>query len=237
MTVQIETFECLTDNYGFLVHDDKTGATAAIDASDAKTIRTALARTGWSLSHILVTHHHSDHTAGIVPLKDELDIVVIGPQAEADKISRLDRTVSEGDRVSVGSLEFEVLETPGHTLGHVTYFERKSKSLFSGDALFSLGCGRMFEGTPGPMWKGLATLRDLPDETMVYCGHEYSAANAAFALSIDPNNKALKKRAAEITQLRSRGKPTVPFLLGEDKAANPFLRADTCELAEAKDSY
>ena len=231
MTAQIETFECLSDNYGFLVHDEKSGATAAIDAPDAGAIRAALAHTGWTLSHILVTHHHSDHTDGIAPLKAEFKASVIGPEAEAGRIGGLDRTVSEGDRVSVGSLEFEVLETPGHTLGHVVYFERQSKSLFSGDALFSLGCGRMFEGTPGPMWKGLAALRDLPDETLVYCGHEYSAANAAFAVSIDPDNPALKNRATEIAELRRKSKPTVPFNLGEDKTANPFLRADASELA------
>ncbi len=233
MTAQIETFECLADNLGFLVHDDKTGATAAFDAPDANTIRTALARTGWTLSHILVTHHHSDHTDGIAPLKAEFNASVIGPEAEADKIVGLDQTISGSDRVNVGSLEFEVLETPGHTLGHVAYFEPESKSLFSGDALFSLGCGRMFEGTPGPMWRGLAALRGLPDETMVYCGHEYSAANAAFALSIDPDNKALQKRAAEISELRSKGKPTIPFNLAEDKRANPFLRADNLQLAAA----
>ncbi len=231
MTAQVETFECLSDNYGFLVHDNKTGATAAIDAPDAGAIRAALARTGWTLSHILVTHHHWDHTDGTAPLKGEFNASVIGPEAEADKISGLDSTVSEGDRVSVGSLEFTVLKTPGHTLGHVAYFEPESKSLFSGDALFSLGCGRMFEGTPGPMWRGLAALRDLPDDTMVYCGHEYSAANAAFALSIDPDNQALQNRAAEISELRNRGEPTVPFILGEDKSANPFLRADNPLLA------
>ncbi len=231
MTAQIETFECLADNFGFLVHDDKTGATAAIDAADAGAIRAALARTGWTLSHILVTHHHWDHTDGIIPLKDEFDVTVVGPQAEVTKITGLDKTISGGDQTSVGSLEFEVLETPGHTLGHLAYFEPESKSLFSGDALFSLGCGRMFEGTPPPMWKGLTTLRDLPDETMVYCGHEYSAVNAAFALSIDPDNEALQKRASQITQLRSENKPTIPFNLGEDKRANPFLRADKPELA------
>src|SRR5690606_13205098 len=159
------------------------------------------------------------------------DVTVIGPRAEKDKISGLDVLVSGGESVSLGETTFDVIDVPGHTLGHIAYHGKADKVLFSADALFSLGVGRMFEGTPGPMWAGLKRLRDLPDDTLVYCGHEYAQSNAKFALSIDPDNAALRQRAAEVDALRAAGKFTIPFRLGEDKRANPFLRADTPELA------
>lgn len=231
MSISIETFDCLSDNYGFVVHDHKTGATAAIDAPEAGPIRQALKRRNWILSDIFITHHHWDHTGAIASLKAEFGVLVTGPAAEQSLIEGLDRLVRPGEQVRLGALRLEVLGLPGHTLGHIAFFDAENKNLFCGDALFSLGCGRMFEGSPGPMWAGLAALRDLPEETMVYCGHEYSAANAKFALSIDPGNKALGKRAVEIFALRAQNAPTVPFNLGEDKCANPFLRADDPELA------
>ncbi|VAW15517.1 Hydroxyacylglutathione hydrolase [hydrothermal vent metagenome] len=231
MPLQIEIFKCLADNYGFLLHDSKSGRTAAIDAPEADPINKALVRRNWKLSDVLITHHHWDHTGAIAALKLSHDITVSGSALEADKIDGLDKKLSDGDRVMIGNTGLRVIATPGHTLGHVCYFDTNGKNLFTGDAMFSLGCGRMFEGTPAMMWAGLERLRELPDETMVYCGHEYGAANAAFALSIDPNNKALQTRAAEISALRSKNLPEVPFLLGEDKRANPFLRADDPELA------
>ncbi len=232
MTVSIELFPFLDDNYCVLVHDNATGATASIDAIDPTPIIEMLARRKWSLTDIFVTHHHWDHTDGIIPLKNKFDIRITGPAAEANNIDGLDRLVKGGGQVMLGKTTFEVISTPGHTLGHIAYFDRKNKNLFSGDALFSLGCGRMFEGTPAPMWAGLKSLRQLPNETSVYCGHEYSAANAAFALSVDPKNPHLQKRNSQIRQLQKSGQPTVPFNLGEDKQSNPFLRADSSELAK-----
>ncbi len=231
MSISIETFNCLSDNYGFLLHDSASGVTAAVDAPEDEPIREALERRNWTLSDILITHHHWDHTGAIASLEADFDLRVTGPGAEQNQIGGLDNLVRPGERVKLGTLSLEILDVPGHTLGHIAYFEPQSKSLFCGDALFSLGCGRMFEGTPGPMWAGLERLRDLPDETSVYCGHEYSAANAKFALSIDPDNEVLLMRAGEIFALRARNAPTVPFNLGEDKCANPFLRADDPELA------
>lgn len=232
MSLSIVTFECLSDNYGFLLHDTETGATASVDAADAQTIIAQLERQNWNLTDIFITHHHWDHTDGIVPLKEKFNLTVTGPGAEADKVNGLDIGVRGGDTIKLGTKQFLIIDTPGHTNGHISFFESTTKSLFCGDALFSLGCGRMFEGTPEPMWNGLKSLRDLPDETLVYCGHEYSAGNAAFAVSIDPENIALQQRAKEIKQLRENGKPTIPFILGQDKQANPFLRADDPALAK-----
>ncbi len=232
MSVSIELFPFLSDNYCILVHDNATGATASIDAIDPAPILDMLTQKNWTLSDIFVTHHHWDHTDGILSLKNMFDIRVTGPAGEANKIGGLDNTVSGGDTISLGETTFEIIDTPGHTLGHISYFDRSNKNLFCGDALFSLGCGRMFEGTPAPMWAGLKSLRQLPDDTSVYCGHEYSAANAKFALSVDPHNKALQNRVEQITDLLKSGQPTVPFNLGEDKLANPFLRADSPALAQ-----
>jgi hydroxyacylglutathione hydrolase len=231
MALQIDTFPCLSNNYGFLAHDPETGATATIDAADASPILQALERTGWSLSHILITHHHSDHTEGIPALKEATGAIAIGPAGEVNKIGTLDETVSPGETVELGSVTLDVISTPGHTLHHICYHDAEGGHVFVGDALFSLGCGRMFEGTPGPMWEGLTRLRALPDDTLVYCGHEYTQANARFALSIDPDNTALRQRAGEAEALRAANRPTIPFWLGVDKAANPFLRADAPELA------
>lgn len=231
MALAVEIFQCRSDNYGYLIHDEATAATAAIDAPEEAAIRDALARTGWTLTDIFVTHHHGDHTEGIAGLKAEYGARVTGPRGEQDKIAGLDVLVGEGDTVRLGETTFDVYETPGHTLGHIVYHDPAGKHAFTADALFSLGCGRMFEGTPGPMWEGLKKLRALPDDTLVYCGHEYSAANAKFALSIDPNNTLLKARADEIARQRASDAYTIPVTMGEEKAANPFLRADDPEMA------
>lgn len=231
MAVIIDVFPARQDNFGYLIHDEATGRTAALDAPDAAAIRAALQQRGWVLSDIFITHHHLDHVEGIGELKAAFGCRVVGPRGEADKIEGLDELVGDGDRVSLGETVFDVIAAPGHTLGHVVYHDAENKHLFSADALFSLGVGRMFEGTPGPMWAGLERLRALPDETLVYCGHEYTESNSKFALSVDPDNPALQARAAEVKALRAAGRATIPFVLGEDKRANPFLRADAPELA------
>jgi hydroxyacylglutathione hydrolase len=231
--ILIDIFPARTDNYGYLVHDVATGKTAAIDAPDAKAIKEAAARRGWTLSQVFITHHHTDHVEGIPVLKRDLGVTVTGPAAEQSKILGLDVLVQPGDTVSLGDSAFLVIETPGHTAGHIVYFETAGRHLFSADALFSLGVGRMFEGQPGPMWEGLERLKALPDDTLVYCGHEYTEANAAFALSVDPKNAALNIRAAEVKRARAEGRYTIPVSLGLEKAANPFLRADQPALAKA----
>ncbi len=231
MALIVDVFSARSDNFGYLVHDEATGRTAAIDAPEAEAIRTALLHRGWTLSDIFITHHHIDHVEAIAELKAAFGTRVVGPAAEADKIEGLDELVKDGDTVDLGETRFAVMETPGHTLGHIVFYNAEGGHLFSADALFSLGVGRMFEGTPGPMWEGIKRLRALPDDTLVYCGHEYTESNARFALSIDPDNEALKARAAEVQALRLAGRATIPFNLGEDKKANPFMRADAPELA------
>jgi hydroxyacylglutathione hydrolase len=233
MSLIVDVFSARSDNYGYLVHDEASGRTAAIDAPEAEAIETALLHRGWRLTDLFITHHHRDHTEAIPALTQAFGLTVTGPRDEADRIEGLDELVGANDRVALGDTHFTVIATPGHTLGHITYHSPDSGHLFTGDALFSLGCGRMFEGTPGPMWEGLLRLRALPDDTLVYCGHEYSEANARFALSVDPGNAVLQKRAAEIGQLRTAGRFTIPSRLGEEKQANPFLRADRPELARA----
>lgn len=231
MALIVDVFPAREDNFGYLVHDEATGRTAAIDAPEAAPIREALSRRGWTLSDIFITHHHIDHVEAIPELKSAYGAKVTGPADEADKIEGLDTLVGDGDQVRLGDAVFDIIATPGHTLGHIVFYNAEGGHLFSADALFSLGVGRMFEGTPGPMWDGVKRLRDLPDDTLVYCGHEYTESNARFALSIDPDNAALKARAETVKALRAAGKPTIPFSLGEDKKANPFLRADAPELA------
>ena len=233
MSILIDIFMCRTDNYGYLVHDLESRRTASIDAPDAKAIKAALDKRGWALTDIFVTHHHTDHVEGIPALKREFGATVTGPRAEAEKILGLDVLVAPSETVSLGETDFLIIDTPGHTLGHIVYYEPAGGHLFSGDALFSLGCGRMFEGKPGPMWAGLAELRELPDDTLVYCGHEYTLDNARFAQSVDPRNAALNIRAAEVRRMRENGQFTIPVSLGMEKRTNPFLRADRPELARA----
>jgi hydroxyacylglutathione hydrolase len=231
--VLVDQFLCRTDNYGYLVHDVETRKTAAIDAPDAGAIKAALNHRGWTLTDILITHHHRDHVEGLQSLKADFDATVTGPRLEADKIVGLDIMVAPGDMVMVGSTAFFVMATPGHTLGHIAYHNAADRHVFAGDALFSLGCGRMFEGKPGPTWEGLKLLRSLPDQTLLYCGHEYTEENARFALSVDPRNAALNIRAAEVRRMRAEGRFTIPVSMGMEKATNPFLRADKPELAKA----
>jgi hydroxyacylglutathione hydrolase len=233
MPAQTYLFDCLSDNFGVLLHDPQTGATAAIDAPEAAPIEAALKKTGWRLTDILVTHHHADHTAGIGELKAHHHCRVTAPRREAQRIADVDVTVGEGDSVKVGALEGRVLDTPGHTAGHISYVFPADKLAFVGDTLFSIGCGRVIEGDAQMMWNSLLKLRDLPDDTRFYCGHEYTAANIRFAKTIETNNKALSARADEVAKLVAAGKPTIPATIGGEKAANPFLRADDPELAKS----
>jgi hydroxyacylglutathione hydrolase len=233
MAAQTHLFRCLQDNYGVLLHDPSTGATASIDAPEAAPVEAALKATGWRLTDILVTHHHGDHTGGIVALKSHYHCRVTAPRAEASRIPAVDVEVKEGDEVRVGDLKARVLETPGHTAGHIAYWLEDEDLAFVGDTLFSIGCGRVIEGTPDMMWRSLLKLRALPDATRVYCGHEYTAANIRFAKTIEPNNKDLAAREQEVAHILAQSKPTIPSLLGAEKKENVFLRADNPAVAAA----
>jgi hydroxyacylglutathione hydrolase len=233
MPAETYLFTCLTDNFGVLIHDPMSGATASIDAPEAAPVEAALRKTGWRLTDILVTHHHADHTAGIGELKARHNCRVVAPRGEARRISHVDKAVGEGDTVNVGGLESRVIETPGHTAGHISYFFPAEKIAFVGDTLFSIGCGRVIEGNAETMWQSLLKLRGLPEDTRFYCGHEYTAANIRFAKTIDSNNKALAARDEEVRRLLASGKSTIPATIGAEKAANPFLRADDAELAKS----
>jgi hydroxyacylglutathione hydrolase len=233
MTAQTCLFLCLKDNFGVLVHDPESGATAAIDAPEAAPIEAALKRTGWRLTDILVTHHHHDHTGGIEELKDNYHCRVVAPHAEASGIPGVDETVRENDAVEVGGLKAHVIETPGHTSGHISNWFDADALVFAGDTLFSIGCGRVIEGTPAMMWESLKKLRALPGQTRIFCGHEYTQSNIRFAQTIEPDNTALIARAAEVAEQIAHQQPTIPTTIDAERAANPFLRADLPELADA----
>jgi hydroxyacylglutathione hydrolase len=223
-TLEIHQFACLKDNFGVLVHDPQSGATASIDAPDAAAVGCALAEKGWKLTHILTTHHHADHTAGIQALKADTGAAVIGPRQEAARIPALDTAVGEGDAVKFGTFEVRVLDTPGHTIGHVSYWIPDASVAFAGDTLFAMGCGRVLEGSHEMMWGSLKKLASLPPETEIYCGHEYTLANAQFGLTIEPENTDLVVRAREVEALRAAGKATLPTRIGLELKTNVFLR-------------
>lgn len=229
-SLEIEQLAVLRDNYVYLLHDQATAATAAVDPAVAQPVLDALDRRGWRLTHILNTHHHHDHVGGNLPLKAATGCTIIGNRADAARIPGIDVAVSEGDRVAVGEAVAQVIAVSGHTIGHIAYWFADAGALFCGDTLFSLGCGRLFEGTPGEMWTSLCKLRTLPDATAVYCAHEYTESNARFAMTMEPGNAALQARVAEVDALRRAGRPTVPSRLGTEKQANPFLRADIAAL-------
>jgi hydroxyacylglutathione hydrolase len=223
MSLTVHQFPCLSDNYGFLVRDDATGTTATIDTPDADAILAQLDRLGWKLDLILNTHWHPDHAGGNAAIQAATGATIVGPQ-EVTRIAPLDRAVGQGDTVMLGETVLLVIDTGGHTLGHIAYHDAADHIAFVGDTLFALGCGRLFEGTAEQMWGSLSKLTALPDDTTVYCAHEYTASNARFALSVD-DDPALKSRAVEVFAARERGEPTVPTTIGLEKATNPFLRA------------
>jgi hydroxyacylglutathione hydrolase len=223
-------FPCLMDNYGYLIHDAGSGLTATIDTPEVGPIQRALEEKGWQLTHILNTHHHQDHAGGNLDLKKRWGCTIVGPKADADRIPGIDVALGDGDVFHFGSVDAKIFDVPGHTRGHIAYWFESEHVVFVGDTLFALGCGRLFEGTPEQMWASLLKLRRLPDDTRVYCAHEYTQSNARFAVTVEPNNAALLRRAKEIDELRARGVPTVPSTIGLEKATNPFLRPESADL-------
>jgi len=233
MPIEIATIPALSDNYIFLIHDPDSKETACIDVPDAAPVLEALAERGWTLTHILLTHHHWDHIDGVEDLRKATGAKVIGAVADAKRLPPLDQTVAEGDEFTVAGQRVAVLDVPGHTVGHIAYHMPEAKAAFTADSLMALGCGRLFEGTPAQMWDSLSKLAALPDETIFYSGHEYTQTNARFALTIEPDNRALISRSNAIDAAREQGQPTIPSTLAEEKATNPFLRAHLPEVKSA----
>jgi hydroxyacylglutathione hydrolase len=226
---QIEIVPCLSDNYAYLI---KSGSQCAVvDPSEPEPVRAALARTGWKLTHILNTHHHLDHCGGNLALKEETGARIVGPGKDAARIPGLDVGVDESSGWEFDGRKVQVLEVPAHTKGAITFVI--DGNAFTGDTLFTLGCGRLFEGDPQMMWTSLSKLMRLADETRVYCGHEYTQSNGRFALTLEPGNAALTTRMVDVTAARQAGKPTVPSTMGLEKRTNPFLRPDSAEIRKS----
>lgn len=233
MTCQIVTIPCLSDNYAFLLRDDATGAVALIDAPEAAPIKVKLEELGWDLDQIFITHHHADHIDGVAELVSDFGAKVTGAAGDAHRLPPLDSSVAEGDTVSVGEVEGTVLDVSGHTIGHIAIHFPAAKAAFTADSLMALGCGRVFEGTMPQMWESLCKLAALPDDTLICSGHEYTAANAKFALTIEPTNDDLLQRVTDISEKRAKGLPTVPSRLSLELATNPFLRAGQHSVMQA----
>lgn len=230
MPIEIHQFPCLSDNYGFLLHDPATGETVCIDTPDAEEYLRQAAARGWRITQIWNTHWHKDHAGGNGAIKAATGCMITAPAGDAGKIEGVDRTVDQGDSVSLGAWRAQVINVGGHTLGHVAYHLPEASVAFVGDALFVLGCGRMFEGTASQFWASLERIKALPADTTLYCAHEYTASNARFALHADPENAALAAYYEEIAARRARGEATVPFSLERELVTNPFLRADNADI-------
>jgi hydroxyacylglutathione hydrolase len=241
MTLTVTPIKLFKDNYAWLLRDSATGATAVVDPADAGPVEAAIEAAGGRLDLILLTHHHADHVGGTDAVRARYGASVVGAAADAHRLPKLDRAVREGDTVGLGNAVGSVIDTPGHTLGHIAFHFPDGPALFCGDTLFSLGCGRLIEGTAAQMFASLKKLAALPPDTLVYCGHEYTESNARFAVTAEPGNAALQARAAEVGRLRAAGRSTVPSLLAEELAANPFMRAATAErlgeIRAAKDRF
>ena len=222
--LEVHQFPCLSDNYGFLIHDREQNLTATIDTPEVGPIEAALAEKGWKLTHILNTHHHFDHAGGNEALKSKTGCQIVGPRADKARIPGIDITVGDNDTFQFGNHAAKVFDVPGHTKGHIAYWFEEDGMAFVGDTLFALGCGRLFEGTPDQMWTSLQKLMAMPDDTVIYCAHEYTQANAKFALTVEPGNADLVDRSKQIDAMRAKGTPTVPTTLGLEKKTNPFLR-------------
>lgn len=229
---KFHSFICRSDNYGVLIHDPTTGQTASIDAPDGTAIEKELQQRGWRLTHIFTTHHHSDHVEGNASLQAAYHCEIIGPASEADRIPGMTGSVSGGDRFSWAGYEVRVLACPGHTKGHIAYHMPSAQVVFAGDTLFSLGCGRVFEGTMEDMFGAVSQFANLPPETKLYCGHEYTQSNARFALSVEPSNTALQERASEVDKLRASNGMTCPSTIGAERETNPFLRTGSREIRQ-----
>lgn len=223
MALLAKPLPILDDNYAWLLHDEASGQRAVVDPADADAVIAGIEREGGHLDLILLTHHHADHVAGTDAVRERFGCPVVGAAADRHRLPRLDRAVAEGDTVTLGDAQATVIETPGHTRGHISF--AFPGVLVCGDTLFSLGCGRLLEGTAEEMFASLRKLAALPPDTLVCCGHEYTASNARFALHVDPDNAALQARAAQVAALRAAGAPTLPSRLGDELAENPFLRA------------
>ena len=226
MPIEVHQFPCLSDNYGYLVHDSASGETVCIDTPDADAYLAEAEKKGWRITQIWNTHWHADHAGGNEAIKAQTGCLVVAPEVDAPKIAAVDRTVRGGDLVALDGVDAQVIDVGGHTMGHVAYYLPSAGIAFVGDSLFALGCGRMFEGTPDQFWTSLARLKALPGATALYCAHEYTASNARFAIHADPDNATLAAFAAEVEQRRAAGQPTVPTVLEREIATNPFLRAD-----------
>ncbi len=233
MTLEVHAINALRDNYIWLLREPRSGAVGVVDPAEAAPVEAALHGRGWRLTHILNTHHHGDHTGGNLALKAASGCTIVGAAADRERIPGIDVALGDGESYAFGAETAQVLDVPGHTKGHIAFFFPGPPALFCGDTMFSLGCGRLFEGTPAQMWASLGKFRRLPPATRVYCGHEYTQANGRFAITVDPDNAALKARIAEVAALRAEGRGTVPSLLSGELAANPFLRADQPVLARA----
>jgi hydroxyacylglutathione hydrolase len=231
--LDMHQFMCRTDNYGVLVHDDRSGATASIDAPDAVVIERELQKRGWQLTHIFTTHHHQDHVEGNLALKEQFGCQIMGPAAEAMDIPGLNKALKGGDKFDWAGREIRIFDCPGHTKGHIAYHIASEFSLFAGDTLFAMGCGRVLEGTMEEMWASLDQFRKLKPHTFVYCGHEYTEANAKFAMSVEPRNKALQSRALVVFNQRRKGEMTCPTTIGDELKTNPFLRPESAEIRAA----
>ena len=232
--LSVELISAFQDNYIYLLREPDSDVVGIVDAGDAAPAIAELDRQGLTLTHIFNTHHHPDHVGGNDALKARFpNAVLVGPRSEVQRIPGMDVTVADGDKVDFGTLSFKVIAVPGHTRGHIALFTEKGEAVFSGDTLFAMGCGRMFEGNADQMWNSLGKLKWLPSNTRLYCGHEYTRTNARFALTVDPDNQALAERAEEVERLRAEGKPTIPSTIGLENETNPFLRADEPAIAEA----
>ena len=231
--IEVVQIPVLSDNYVYLAHDEDSGITGVVDPAVGGPVVAALEDRGWTLDWIINTHHHGDHTGGNLEIKEKTGCTIVGPGHDRDRIPGIDIEVNDGDTFSFGAAEANVFFVPGHTRGHIAFWFADSDALFCGDTLFSVGCGRVFEGTMDEMWSSLSRLRALPSETRVYCAHEYTQSNIQFAVTVDPNNLALRTRESDVKMKRERGEPTVPSRLGEELAVNPFLRADQKDLQEA----
>lgn len=234
-TLAIDLVPCLRDNYAYLVRDSAAGLCAVVDPSEAAPVRAALAKAGARLTHILNTHHHFDHTGGNLELKAEFGAKIVGPAKDRDRIPGIDVGVDESAPWNFGPHAAAVLEIPAHTRAHIAFHFPNSAAVFTGDTLFAMGCGRLFEGTPAMMWAAMEKLMALPDETRVYCGHEYTLSNGRFALSVEPHNEALQARMREVEALRAEDKPTIPTTIGLEKRTNPFMRPDSTEIRNVLD--